>query len=202
MMNNRKLTRRTIYRWRGERHLSRHERIHWKLGHWKLLSIFRPVVHSILLALLSLHLSKERVRKHLHSTWAHGHLRHIRHHFGSHTRRWHHHHTMMSHMLFSNNSCLLPFSIKEKLPHLRCTLSEGLTGLFAGGIIANLVPETRLFVFLEKSPTVFTNGTDDRAGDGRLIILACFQIGSTVKIDQVSESSVSRVNVGASTPVK
>lgn len=89
--------------------------------------------------------------------------------------------------------------LEQDLLHLGGALSEGLGGLLAGAIVADFEPEAELLVFLEEPSVHFANGTNDGARDGGLVILAGLEVGAAVGVDEITEATVARVDVGAST---
>mmetsp|Transcript_18230 Transcript_18230/g.27089 ORF Transcript_18230/g.27089 Transcript_18230/m.27089 type:complete len:239 (-) Transcript_18230:235-951(-) len=105
----------------------------------------------------------------------------------------HHELTLHDGLLLSLLLALLV--LEQDLPHLGSTLPQGLTGLLTGAIITNFKPETLLLILLEEAPIHLTDGADDGAGDGRLVILASFKVGPTVGIDKITETAVARMNV-------
>ena len=88
--------------------------------------------------------------------------------------------------------------LEQDLPHLGSTLPQGLTGFLTCTIITNFKPEALLLVLLEEPPIHFTDGADNGARDGRLVVLASFEVGTTVGVDKITETAVARMNVCSS----
>ena len=105
---------------------------------------------------------------------------------------------LLAQLLFGLLTSLFPFGFKEDLAHLGCPLAEGLAGLFAGGIIADLKPQAGLLIAFQEPSVVLSDGSDDGARDGGLIVLAGLEVRAAVQVDEIPEVTVSGVHVGAS----
>lgn len=90
-------------------------------------------------------------------------------------------------------SCFISFPFEQESSHFGRPLSQRLAGLFPGRIVTDFEPESCLFIFSQESSVDFTNGSDNRAGYSRLVILASLEISAPVHVDEITESSVALV---------